>query len=588
MSIHKAGTGRAPPFRSSKWRGSSPSAARGGRGRGRARIGRQGAEPGFAAWGGELRANAALSGPLILTSIAQMAINASSVMMVGRLGAESLAAAALANGFYNSFLLFGMGSRLGRRADDGERARPRSRRGLESCGARCVRAFGPPSPSRCRSGSFSGNVKPLLISLGQAPASARLAASYMHHLQWGLLPQLFYMVLRSFVAVLGRPLWTLFAAGGAILVNLGLGSCLIFGHLGAPALGLAGAGIASACAGSTLFVGLTLVVTLDRRFRRYHVFERVWRADWPRLRELMRLGLPIAVALAFETTIFSAAILMMGLIGAAAVAAHAIAMQIGTLGYMVPTGIAQAATVRVGLARGAGDVEWIRRAGWTAYALALGASGVVALFVVLAPRLLAGLFIDLEAPANAAVVALALRYLGFAALFLMTDSLQVVIAGMLRGLYDTRVPMLIAAFGYCVLGLPLGALLAFRFGFAGVGIWTGIVSGLAVVGLVMTARWVRRERYGLLPRHRRSVELPSPLRMSRGADERQLRAPPTSRASTLLRKVVATAMRSASATIGTASEGAPGWFTACAGENGMWMKPVRSLRRPFALAWQAP
>ena len=110
------------------------------------------------------------------------------------------------------------------------------------------------------------------------------------------------------------------------------------------------------------------------------------------------------------------------------------------------------------------------------------------------------LFIDVDAPANAEVVVLALTYLGFAALFLMTDSLQVVIAGMLRGLFDTRVPMWIAAFGYWILGLPLGALLAFGFGFAGVGIWTGIVSSLGVVGLVMTARWVRREKYGLVPR----------------------------------------------------------------------------------------
>jgi len=124
----------------------------------------------------------------------------------------------------------------------------------------------------------------------------------------------------------------------------------------------------------------------------------------------------------------------------------------------------------------------------------------VALFVVLEPRFLASLFIDVDAPANAEVVVLALTYLGFAALFLMTDSLQVVIAGMLRGLFDTRVPMWIAAFGYWILGLPLGALLAFHFGFAGTGLWTGIVSSLGVVGLVMTARWVRREKYGLVPR----------------------------------------------------------------------------------------
>jgi MATE family multidrug resistance protein len=453
----------------------------------------------LAAWTGELRETALLSAPLILTSIAQMAINATTTMMVGHLGPESLSAAALANSLYNSFLVFSLGfvsavapmmaNERGRDPHETEELRRTVRQGFWAAIAIAVPIW-----------LTLWQAEPLLILLGQAPEGARRAAFYMHHVQWGLLPQLFYMVLRSFLAVLGRPLWTLAAAAGAILVNLGLGTSLIHGYLGLPALGLAGAGIASAFAGTTLFIGLSLVVTLDPRFRRYRLFDRVWRADWPRFFELMRLGLPIAIALAFEATIFSAATLMMGLIGAAAVAAHAIAMQIGTLGYMVPTGIAQAATVRVGLARGAGDAEWIRRAGWTAYAMALGASGLVALFVVLEPRFLASLFIDVDAPANAEVVVLALTYLGFAALFLMTDSLQVVIAGMLRGLFDTRVPMWIAAFGYWILGLPLGALLAFHFGFAGTGLWTGIVSSLGVVGLVMTARWVRREKYGLVPR----------------------------------------------------------------------------------------
>jgi MATE family multidrug resistance protein len=457
----------------------------------------EGAKPAFASWTGELRETAALSGPLIVTAIVQMAINATSVMMVGHLGAEKLAAAALANGIYNSSLAFSLGlvsavapmmaNERGRHPHEIRELRRTVRQGFWISVAIALPIW-----------LILWQAKPLLVLLGQDPAASRLAALYMHHLQWGLLPQLFYMVLRSFLAVLERPMWTLLAAAGAILVNLGLGYGLIFGHLGAPALGLSGAGIASACAGATLFLGLALVVTLDRRFRRYHLFGRIWRADWPRFRELMRLGLPIAVTIAFETTIFSAAIIMMGWIGPTAVAAHAIAMQIGTLGYMVPNGIAQAATVRVGLARGAGDAEWIRRAGWTAYALALGASALVALFVVLSPRMLAGLFIDLGSPANAAVIVLAMRYLGFAALFLMTDSLQVVAAGMLRGLYDTRAPMLIACFGYWIIGLPLGALLAFRFGLAGVGIWTGIVSGLGAVGIVMTARWVMREKFGLL------------------------------------------------------------------------------------------
>jgi MATE family multidrug resistance protein len=285
---------------------------------------------------------------------------------------------------------------------------------------------------------------------------------------------------------------------GAILVNIGLGSCLIFGYLGLPALGLAGAGIAAACAAGALFVGLALVASVDRQFRRYRLFGRFWRADWPRLLEVVRLGLPIAITIAFETTIFSASVLMMGLIGTTAVAAHAVVLQIGTLGYMVPTGIAQAATVRVGLWRGASDAARAGRAGWTAYAMALGASSLVALLVVLAPRGFVSIFIDITDAANAPVVALAMTYLSVVALFLLADSVQVVAAGMLRGLYDTRVPMLIAGIGYWVIGLPLGALLAFHFRVGGVGIWIGLAAGLGAVGITMTMRWVKREKLGML------------------------------------------------------------------------------------------
>jgi MATE family multidrug resistance protein len=320
----------------------------------------------------------------------------------------------------------------------------------------------------------------------------------MHYLQWGLLPQLLYAVLRSFLVVLERPLWTLLAAAGAILVNLGLGSSLIFGRFGLTPLGLEGAGIANACASLTLFIGLALVVTLGRRFRRYQLFGRFWRADRQRLSEIMRLGWPIAITIAFETTTFSAAAIMMGLIGTSSVAAHGIALQVGALSYMVPSGIAQAATVRVGLARGARDAERVRRAGWTGYTLALCASSLLALCVATNPRLFACIFIDLAEPKNDAVVALAMSFLAYAALFLIADCMQVIAAGMLRGLYDTRMPMLIAAIGYWIIGLPLGALLAFHFGFGGAGVWIGLAAGLGAVGLIMTARWMLRQRLGLL------------------------------------------------------------------------------------------
>jgi MATE family multidrug resistance protein len=236
---------------------------------------------------------------------------------------------------------------------------------------------------------------------------------------------------------------------------------------------------------------------IDPRFRRYRFFGRFWRADWPRFREVWRLGLPIGLALAFEVTIFNAAAFLMGIIGADSLAAYAIAIQIASLTFMVPLGLNQAVTVRVGRAFGAGDVDGIRRAGWTAYVLGLIFMSMMAMVMLFAPRLLVAAFLNLADPANAAVVALAVSFLAYAGLFQVFDGAQVIGAGMLRGLHDTRVPMIFCAIGYWGIGLPLGATLAFAAELAGAGIWIGLAAGLATVAVLMTTRWVMRERLGL-------------------------------------------------------------------------------------------
>jgi MATE family multidrug resistance protein len=246
-----------------------------------------------------------------------------------------------------------------------------------------------------------------------------------------------------------------------------------------------------------MFGGLALVLLFDRKFRRFHIFGRFWRADWPRFRQLWRLGLPIAATLVFEVTIFNAAVFLMGLISADAIAAHSIAIQIASVAFMVPLGFGQASTVRVGRAYGARDEAGITRAGWTAYALGVGFMALTASLMLFAPRLLIGGFLDLSEPENANVVRLAVTFLAFAALFQLVDGAQVVGAGMLRGLHDTRVPMIFAAIGYWGIGFPLGAVLAFPLGMEGVGIWIGLATGLAVVAVLMTVRWARRERLGL-------------------------------------------------------------------------------------------
>ena len=189
----------------------------------------------------------------------------------------------------------------------------------------------------------------------------------------------------------------------------------------------------------------------------------------------------------------------MGLIDAASLAAHAIAIQIASISFMVPMGVAQACTVRVGRAFGARDPVGVTRAGWAAYGLGVSFMAMMALVMVLWPRTLISGFIDIADPDNAAVVGLAVTFLAFAGLFQIVDGAQAVASGMLRGLHDTKLPMVYAAIGYWGVGLPLGVVLAFEFGFNGAGIWIGLSSGLAVVAVLLLVRWLRRERHGLVP-----------------------------------------------------------------------------------------
>jgi len=179
------------------------------------------------------------------------------------------------------------------------------------------------------------------------------------------------------------------------------------------------------------------------------------------------------------------------------VAAHTIAIQIASVTFMVPMGFGQAATVRVGLAYGAGDTAAMTRAGWTAFAMGVGFMSMTACLMLFGPGLLIGVFLDRSNPANDAVVELAATFLAVAALFQIADGAQAVASGMLRGLHDTRVPMLFAALGYWGIGLPFGVILGFPLGLEGAGIWIGLATGLAVVAALMTARWLRRKRLGL-------------------------------------------------------------------------------------------
>lgn len=448
-------------------------------------------------WLDEARASLALGWPLILTNLAQLALLTTDVILIGRLGAEPLAAGSLSISLYQIVLIFCMGlvsatipilsTTLGRRRHSVGEVRRTVRQGLWMTAMISLPAW-----------LLLWHADAILIALGQEPALARQSLPLMHALQWSLFPELGYIVLRSFLASIERPAWTLLVAFAAIAFNAAAGWCLILGHGGFSPMGLRGAGIASAVSSALMFLGLAFLLVRHPRFRRYHLFGHLAQPDFARLAELWRLGLPIAVTFTLESLVFYTAVMLMGLIGDTALAAHAIAMQIASTTFMVPLGFGQVATIRVGLAAGRGDSRAAGRAGWTAYGLGVGFMAVMALVMFLAPRTLIGLFLDLSVPANQAVIALAVHFLALAALFQIADGAQTVSAGMLRGLHDTRVPMILAAIGYWMLGVPTGAVLAFHAGLGGVGVWIGLATGLTIVAILLTLRWVRRHRTMLL------------------------------------------------------------------------------------------
>ena len=443
-------------------------------------------------WRNEFRATLLLAWPLILSNLTMALIQATDVVLMGWLGAHALAASALGLNLTFALLLFGIGlitaaspmmaTTFGQRAHSVRQVRRTFRQSLWLAVVVTIPSW-----------LLLWNAEPIIRALGQQPALAHDAARFLRGYMWSALPFLLFQAMRNFLSALERPGWILAISVVGIALNALLGWALIFGHLGLPTLGIFGGGLASSIVWTLLALALATVLITDSQFRRFHLFGHLWRADWPRFATLVKLGLPIGLAMSFEGAVFGAAAFLMGLIDADSVAAHAVALQIAALSFMVPLGLGQAATVRVGLALGRSDPVGITRAGWTAWLFAVGFMAAMALILWIIPRPLVALFLT-DSSANAHVIALAVSFLAIAAIFQIVDGAQVVGAGMLRGLHDTRVPMLFALFGYWGIGIGVGAWLAFRRGWAGQGIWAGLATGLAIVAALMLLRWTRRDR----------------------------------------------------------------------------------------------
>ncbi len=447
-------------------------------------------------WRTEARALLALALPLILGNLAQSIIYATDLAFLGQLNAESLAAGTLAVNIYGPFMMLGTGllaatapmiaTERGRKKHSVREVRRTVRQGLWIAAVLTLPSW-----------AVLWFTADILRALGQEPVLAAKAGDFARVLMWALLPYYAHLALRYYISAMERAFAVFAVLVVTVAFNALAGWVLIFGHGGVPALGMAGAALASVASTVFLCAGLAAVVVTSRHFRRYRLFGRWWRADWPRFRAIWKVGLPIAIMILLEVGVFNAAVFVMGAIDRTSLAAHAVAIQIAAFAFMVPMGVAQAATVRVGLGVGLQDKALIARAGWLAFAMGVGFMCLTALTLIAFPRALIGVFLDTADPANAAIVATAVGFLGVAALFQIVDGAQVVGAGVLRGLQDTRWPMLYAAFGYWVVGLGIGVTLAFPVGLRGLGIWLGLASGLAMVAVLVIWRWMRRDALGL-------------------------------------------------------------------------------------------
>ncbi len=460
------------------------------------------ARAGNAPWRAEVRAMLALAWPLVLTNLSQFALTLTDTLFVGHLGTEALAAVTLGSNLYFATLAPCFGLAM---AAAPMTAQTRGRgRGFVRGMRRDVRAsIWALAIATLPTWLLLWHTDALLLLLGQEPGLAALAGDYVRALMWGMPCFCIFIALRGFLAAEQRPRAALVVSFGAVLLNVPLNAWLIHGGFGLPALGVVGAGVASSVCNLATLLGLLGLVARDRHLRRFRILGRLWRPDPARLREAVAIGLPIAGSMSLEIAVFTFAAIVMGWMGALAVAAHAIALQVAGATFMVPMGLGQAATARVGLAAGANAMRAAARAGWTAILLGAGFMAGCAVLLILAGQRIAWLFLDPENPGAAETASLAARLLLVAGLFQLADGVQAVAAGALRGLKDTTAPMLVAAFGYWVAGLPLGLLLAFPGGLGPFGVWIGLATGLFLVAGLMSWRWLRLSaRGGLAPRRR--------------------------------------------------------------------------------------
>ncbi len=447
----------------------------------------------------ELRELLRLAIPVVLSEIGWMTMTVVDLVMVGGLGARAIGAVGLGNAVFYAPSLFGVGLVLGL---DTLVSRAWGSGDHDACHrwlAQGVYIAAVASPLLML---FIWLLMPILAGHGVEAGLARDTRTYLLTLNWSAFPLLIYAAFRRYLQGVGRVRPVSIALISANVINLAGNWAFIYGHLGLPAWGVRGSALSTCFA--RIYMAAFLIVTawLYERGRGHGLFHHWPAVQWRRVRALLALGLPAAVQIVLEVGAFGAVAVMASRLGPVALAAHEIALNCAAYTYMVPLGISSATAVAVGQASGAGEEARARRSGWMGLALAAAFMCCTGVVFTFAARPIAHLYTHAEP-----LVALTITLLAWAAAFQVFDGLQTVATGALRGLGETRMPMLANLLGYWLLGLPLGAFFCFGLGFGVSGLWGGLMLALVVIALVLVARWRRDARQLRMPRSDPPMEM---------------------------------------------------------------------------------
>ncbi|TQV84444.1 MATE family efflux transporter [Aliikangiella coralliicola] len=420
--------------------------------------------------------------PAVLSQLAQMAMGVIDTVMAGHYSNDALAAIAIGTSLLHPVLIFFMGLFLAfnpiiahfRGADSQTKIGMHFRLGII-----LAAAFSPIAILVLLNAQY------VLHLLGVAPEVAELATGYLHATVWGMPGLLIFLALRfcnegmfSTPAIMASTVFS-------IPFNIGFNYWFMYGGYGVPEMGAIGVGYATSLVWTMMCLGLLLYTIFTPKYASLEIFKHTSLPHWVEIKEVLRLGLPMAVTLGFEITMFAAVSLMIARYPTEVMGAHQIAVNIASISFMIPLGISQAITARVGYFAGKKDPTATQLAGYTGIGLSAAISGFSASTMILLPFVLVGFYtIDNQ------ILEIAASLLFYAAIFQFSDALQVSSAGALRGVKDTKIPMFITAISYWLVGFPVGYILAENFGYQASGYWIGLIAGLSTAAVLLLHRWV--------------------------------------------------------------------------------------------------